>query len=70
VIVKLSKMFKCWFFRSVFHKMLLVYYSVRVNMEIQKDSLLLFTTVLKANVSFSHIPASTLFYLKVHSYFM
>jgi len=66
----MSKMFKCWFFRSVFHKVILVYHSVRVNMEIQEDSSLFFTTVLKVDVSFNHILASALLYLRVHSYFM
>lgn len=69
MVVKLSKMFKCWFFRLVFHKMLLVYHSVSENMEIQEDSSLLFSTVLKVNVSFNHILASGLFYRRVHSYF-
>ena len=63
MVVKLSKMFKCLFFRSVFHKMLLVCHSVRANMEIQEDSPPLFTTVLKVNVSFNHFLASALFYL-------
>jgi len=50
--------------------MLLMYRSVRVNMKIEEDSSLLFTTVLKVNVSFNHILASALFYLRVCSYFM
>jgi len=56
-------MFKCWFFRLVFHKMLLVCHSVRVNMEIQEDSSLLFTAVFKVNVSFNHILASALVFI-------